>query len=195
MYGEHIGLSIRRFSTSPVHNIQEKSMIITLCGSARFEKWFVDWNEILTIAGHTVFSLTVFPSQKAGNKNWYTPEEKIELDKAHFRKIDASDAVFFINPWAYMGESTFKEWMYSIEKAKQMYALESWGRGKGVTENFKEEYREKAKKYLNKDSCDRTVFPASPVDTWRVLDPWRPSLLGDANTPARLKAIELYGSK
>lgn len=70
--------------------------VITLCGSARFEAAFKRWNETLTLEGHAVFSLSVYPSDKAG-KDWYTAEEKVMLDRAHKMKIDASDEVFVVD--------------------------------------------------------------------------------------------------
>ena len=73
------------------------TVIVTLCGSARFEELYHYWNERLTLAGYTVFSLAVFPSQKPAGKSWYTEEQKQELDAAHMRKIAASDAVFVID--------------------------------------------------------------------------------------------------
>lgn len=88
-------------------------MIITLCGSARFEQDFKKWNERLTLAGHTVFSLAVYPSDKQGEKNWYTEEQKRELDAAHFRKIEASEAILVINTDGYIGESTTREIFYA----------------------------------------------------------------------------------
>jgi hypothetical protein len=95
-------------------------MIITLCGSARFEADFHMWNEILTLDGHTVFSLSVFPSSK-GRKDWYTPDIKAALDLAHLHKIDASDAIFVITGQRaapYMGESTRREIEYAFRNRK-----------------------------------------------------------------------------
>lgn len=95
-------------------------MIVTLCGSARFEQDFKDWNERLTLKGHTVFSLAVYPSDKDGEKNWYTDNEKKELDAAHFRKIDASDAIFVLNRDGYIGESTRNEIGHAWAQGKQI---------------------------------------------------------------------------
>lgn len=70
-------------------------MIITLCGSARFERAFHLWNCWLTFAENTVFTLTTFSSAQGG-KEWYTTEQKLALDAAHKRKIDASDVALII---------------------------------------------------------------------------------------------------
>lgn len=87
-------------------------MIITLCGSARFEKEFKDWNLRLTFSGHTVFSLTAYPSDH-GKREWYSVHQKDMLDKAHKRKIRASDAIFILNVEDYVGESTRSEIAYA----------------------------------------------------------------------------------
>lgn len=100
-------------------------MIITLCGSARFEKAWHYWNERLTLDGHTVFSLTVFPSTKGGNKNWYDDDTKAKLDAAHFRKILASDAAFIVTGehkyQRYIGESTAREIEYAVHNSKRVF--------------------------------------------------------------------------
>jgi hypothetical protein len=102
-------------------------MIITLCGSARFEREFHHWNEILTFDGHTVFSLSVLPSFK-GDKNWYTPDQKIALDEAHKRKIASSDAIFVIDrpltgggEEPYVGDSTRSEIAYAVTLGKKIF--------------------------------------------------------------------------
>ena len=84
-------------------------MIITLCGSMKFEQAFKEWNERLTMAGHICFTVSVYPSDKDNNKDWYTPQQKARLDQAHKEKIVASQAVLVINPGAYIGESTAQE--------------------------------------------------------------------------------------
>lgn len=107
-------------------------MIVTLCGSAKFEAAFHYWNEKLTLAGNVVFSLAVFPSVKGGEKNWYTEEQKIMLDKMHKEKIETSEGIFVIDlPFTelhefllsprepYIGDSTRSE----IAHAKKLYKL------------------------------------------------------------------------
>lgn len=97
-------------------------MIITLCGSARFEGLFKKWNELLTLDGHAVFSLAVYPSDKAGVKNWYTDEQKKALDEAHFKKIDASNAIFVVaDHTGYYGESTAREIKRAEESGKEVF--------------------------------------------------------------------------
>ena len=101
-------------------------MIITLCGSARFEEFFHSWNEKLTFDGHTVFGLTVYPSMKAGKKEWYSTEQKEKLDAAHIRKIDASDAIFVVSGvhGRYIGESTKREIAHAERTGKAIFYSE-----------------------------------------------------------------------
>ncbi len=118
-------------------------MKITLCGSARFEEEFKRLNRDLTLAGHTVYSLSVYPSDAARwseqqpgqsstarggtlGKDWYTPEQKERLDFAHLGKIANSDAIFIIDcdqdrPEPYIGESTTKEWRFAQCIGKKVF--------------------------------------------------------------------------
>lgn len=107
-------------------------MKITLCGSARFESHFKIWNEVLSLAGHTVYSLAVYPSDKRGIKVWYTDEEKETLDRVHKQKIENSDAAFILNVFGYVGPSTLSEIEFAVKHQKQLYAIESWGKGFGI---------------------------------------------------------------
>lgn len=90
-------------------------MKITLCGSARFEKDFHEWNERLTFQGHVVYSLAIYPSFKDGKKDWYNEDQKEMLDLIHLAKIEESDAILVIDCAAsdfqseYIGSSTLRE--------------------------------------------------------------------------------------
>lgn len=101
-------------------------MIITLCGSARFEEAFKEWNKILTLQNHCVFSLGVYPSYEGECKDWYTPEQKLILDAVHMAKIVASDAIFVLDLPAedtktYIGESTRREIEFARAVNKRVY--------------------------------------------------------------------------
>jgi hypothetical protein len=98
-------------------------MKIALCGSARFEREFKDWNKHLTLVGHIVYSLSVYPSDEVG-KDWYTPEQKLILDLAHIGKIDASDAIVVCNVGGYVGDSTSREILHAIKSGKEVYYIE-----------------------------------------------------------------------
>ena len=107
-------------------------MIITLCGSSRFEPLYHALNKALTISGrHTVLSLVAFPSQES-TREWYTDAEKRALDTAHLAKIAISDAIVVINRHAYLGLSTLREIDFAQHMGKKLFALESWGEGCGV---------------------------------------------------------------
>ena len=99
-------------------------MKITLCGSAKFESLFHQLNERLTLGGHVVYGLSVYPSQKNGDKDWYSHTQKRILDQIHLMKIDNSEAVVVINKDGYIGESTAKEVRYAIDIGKQVFYLE-----------------------------------------------------------------------
>lgn len=133
-------------------------MIITLCGSARFEPWYHAWNEVLSCAGHCVFGLGSYPSQHEEGKDWYSPEEKLVLDQVHLAKILCSDAVLILNVWAYIGESTLREFEHAKRHGKKIYFLESWGEGCGICHDHDEPSRGVAAKY--------NITAASPIDTF-----------------------------
>lgn len=96
-------------------------MKITLCGSAKFEGMFHKWNKDLTLSGHTVYALAVYPSFMENNKNWYTEEEKAILDLCHLNKILNSDAIVVIDVDEYYGESTAREIMWARLNNKKIY--------------------------------------------------------------------------
>lgn len=99
-------------------------MKITLCGSARFEEDFQKWDERLSLCGHLVYTLSVYPSVK-GDKDWYTPTQKMKLDNIHLAKIRESDAILVLNVGGYIGESTAKEITYAQDLGKKVFWLEA----------------------------------------------------------------------
>lgn len=98
-------------------------MIITLCGSAKFESHWHEYNKRLGLAGHICFSLMTFPSVE-GDKNWYTDEEKELLDLAHLAKIEESDAILVLNIDDYIGDSTRREIRWAKLRNKSIYFAE-----------------------------------------------------------------------
>jgi len=113
-----------------------KSQIITLCGSARFEREFHLWNKVLTLSGHTVFSLGCFPSI-AGGKDWcslfrqaegqlHSDPLKKRLDMVHKLKIQRSDAILVLNRNGYVSESTLSEVYFARLVGCDLYAIETW---------------------------------------------------------------------
>jgi len=100
-----------------------RSMVITLCGSAMFENLYHKLNKALTLAGHTVFTLAVFPSMEEGIV-CYTEEEQEILDLSHMRKIARSDAVVVINKGQHIGERTVRELDVALRRGAALYYLE-----------------------------------------------------------------------
>lgn len=96
-------------------------MKLTLCGSTRFEGMFHHWNQTLTLKGHVVYGLAVYPSFKEGEKNWYTEAQKTTLDLAHLAKILHSDAIVVIDVDEYYGDSTRREIEWARMVGKKVY--------------------------------------------------------------------------
>lgn len=90
--------------------------IICLCGSVRFEEYFKEKYNELSLQGKIVL-LPVFcgPIDEDTHK---------QLDELHKKKIDMSEAIFVINPGGYVGEGTIKEVNYARVQGKQIFALE-----------------------------------------------------------------------
>src|SRR5258708_19926214 len=97
-------------------------MRITLCGSARFESMFHKWNKDLTLAGHTLYDLAVYPSYMNDNKNWYNEEQKTILDLVHLNKILNSDAIVVIDVDEYYADSTRRENAWARMHKKREYS-------------------------------------------------------------------------
>jgi hypothetical protein len=100
-------------------------MKVTICGSLRFEEEINEVHERLGLAGHTPYCMVVLPSQKGGNKDWYTPHEKMILDLIHLAKIEESDAIAVVNVGGYIGESTAREIAWARIRGKIVYYLEA----------------------------------------------------------------------
>lgn len=158
-------------------------MILTLCGSMKFEPMFKVLNEALSLMGHCVFTVSVYPSDKDGTKEWYTEEEKHLLDDVHKAKIEKSNGIVLINAFAYIGESTMSELNYARHWGKEIFVLESWGKGLGLDEHHYESVIQQAEKF----GVPR--FFKSPTDTSRYRGVYDTMLAGPAG-PARNRYVE-----
>jgi hypothetical protein len=98
-------------------------MKFTICGSAKFEPLWHEWNKRLGLMGHISYSLMTFPSIE-DSKSWYTEDEKWTLDLAHLAKIEESDAILVLNKDGYVGESTAREIKWARIRNKFIYWLE-----------------------------------------------------------------------
>lgn len=103
--------------------------VITLCGSTRFKKEFVEAQKRLTLQGNIVISVGIFGH--AGDEEVFqgavvdgVPVVKRMLDDMHKRKIDMADSIYVINVNGYIGESTRSEIRYAVEHGKRIDYLE-----------------------------------------------------------------------
>lgn len=87
--------------------------IITVCGSYKFKKEMIEITEEMTLKGNCMLT----PNELAkSNKEDYTIEEALMIDKMHKEKIRLSDAILVVNVNNYIGNSTKSE----IEFAKSL---------------------------------------------------------------------------
>ena len=89
--------------------------VVTLCGSMRFSKQMQEIAlELEVKQGYCVLT-------PVGEKTVQPSKKEIEkLTKAHFKKIDMSDAVYVVNIGGYIGESVSREVCYAKEHNKEI---------------------------------------------------------------------------
>jgi hypothetical protein len=100
-----------------------KKLVITLCGSLKFQDIFNDVQMLLERDGHCCFSVGF------SEKN-YTPPTSFEkeiLDKVHYKKIMLSDAILVIDKDEYIGDSTRNEIVFARVTNKDVYMLTQTG--------------------------------------------------------------------
>ncbi len=103
--------------------------VITLCGSTRFKKEFMEVQKRLTLKGNIVISVGLF-GHSGDEEVWNNMDEgtlsktKEMLDDMHKRKIDMADEIFVINVGGYIGDSTRSEIEYATEHGKKVRYLE-----------------------------------------------------------------------
>ena len=106
-----------------------KYKVITLCGSTRFKKEFLEVQKSLTLEGNIVISVGLF-GHSGDNEVWENMDEgtltktKEMLDDMHKRKIDMADEIFVINVGGYIGSSTRTEIEYAQVTGKPVRYLE-----------------------------------------------------------------------
>ena len=99
-----------------------KYPVITLCGSTRFKKQFIDAQKQLTLEGNIVISVGLFGH--SGDDEVWTEGTKEMLDDLHKRKIDMADSIYVINVGGYIGSSTRSEIEYAKANGKEVRYLE-----------------------------------------------------------------------
>lgn len=103
--------------------------VITLCGSTRFKKEFIEVQKRLTLEGNIVISVGLF-GHSGDQEVWDGMDEgtrsktKVMLDDMHKRKIDMADGIFVVNVGGYIGESTRSEIAYAKAQGKRIEYLE-----------------------------------------------------------------------
>jgi hypothetical protein len=101
---------------------EEGEMIITLCGSVRFESEFITAARELGSRGVAVFSLAVLPSHRSSNEDWAEGQlEKTIADLVYFKKIIASEAIVVLGD-GYIGNSTAREILWANMNSKLIVA-------------------------------------------------------------------------
>ena len=109
--------------------MNRKYKVITLCGSTKFKKEFMEVQKDLTLKGNIVISVGLF-GHSGDNEVWENMDEgtltktKEMLDDMHKRKIDMADEIFVINVNGYIGNSTKSEIEYAIKQGKKVNYLE-----------------------------------------------------------------------
>jgi hypothetical protein len=95
-------------------------MKLCLIGSTRFVKEYQETNEMLTKAGHIVYSICMASTGKPEDRN-ITEDEKETLDLVHLIKILNSDACILItDATGYVGYSTKREIKWAMMIGKQV---------------------------------------------------------------------------
>ncbi|MDE7082187.1 MAG: hypothetical protein K2O89_00595 [Clostridia bacterium] len=94
--------------------------VITICGSMRFSKDIMKIaTELETDKGYCVLQ----PVYNFDN-NVLGEAELQNIVKAHYKKIDISDAVFVVNVGGYIGKSVTEEIEYAKSLNKEILYLE-----------------------------------------------------------------------
>ena len=88
--------------------------VITLCGSTKFKKEFIDVQKQLTLLGYIVISVGCF----GHSGDTFSDEDKQMLDDMHKRKILMADEIYVIDKNNYIGESTKSEIKFAKENNK-----------------------------------------------------------------------------
>lgn len=107
---------------------ENRPEIVCLCGSTRFYEAFQEANYRLTLEGKIILTVGFYmhtPQTVHGQSLGCTPEQKIQMDELHKRKIDLCDRVLVLNVGGYIGESTRGEIEYAHAHGKQISFLEA----------------------------------------------------------------------
>ena len=96
-----------------------KNKIVTICGSMKFQKEMIDVaSKLEKEYGWCVIQCVYNLGENLSDK------EMENIKKAHFQKIDISDAIFVLNIGGYIGESTKNEIEYAKKLNKEIIYFE-----------------------------------------------------------------------
>lgn len=90
--------------------------IITLCGSLKFQKEMMIIAEKIALEGNCILT-PVYPVLENYER---TNKQLEELKKAHFKRIEMSDAILVVNVNNYIGNSTNLEVEYAKNLGKEI---------------------------------------------------------------------------
>lgn len=97
----------------------KKYPVLTLCGSTRFQKEFIDAQELYTKKGYIVLSPMAF-----NIRAYHDNETFMQMfHEMHLQKIDMADEILVVNPDNYIGEHTKQEIAYAIQQNKKVHYL------------------------------------------------------------------------
>ena len=100
--------------------MSEGMKVVTVCGSMRFQRQMIELaTELETEKGYCVLQ----PLYNFGDKALGESELQ-KLAKAHYKKIDISDAIFVVNAGGYIGNSVRAEIEYAKSHKKEVIYLE-----------------------------------------------------------------------
>lgn len=86
----------------------------TMCGSMRFEKEMIETAFLLETQKNFNILQCVYTDKQLSE------EEKTQLRKAHYRKIDISEGIYVLNIDGYIGDSVASEIRYAEQNGKEI---------------------------------------------------------------------------
>jgi len=98
--------------------------IVCLCGSTRFAEAFQLANINESIAGKIVLTVCCLTQSNDQLAQLITPEVKTNLDLLHLQKVKLADEVLILNVGGYVGESTYREFLFAYGFGKTIRFLE-----------------------------------------------------------------------
>ncbi len=131
--------AIRDWDSTEPHKMvtyERKYPIITLCGSTRFAKQFVQMERVLALQGFIVLNLCVY--SKDDRK---TLCRNLDVLKIHKQRIDMSDAIFVIDVNGYIGYHTQEEIDYALSTLKRIICFSQLGPSLEVNKDYLDPYK------------------------------------------------------